>query len=181
MAIKKAFQAQGLRALLATCIGLIIIGGGTLFYFGLEFVKEYSTEVNHRLADAEASGQQIQQLQTLKGQLAQSESLVNKVNQLFATPGNFQSQTLTDLKNYANQVGFSIASTEFSNPETTGTYVVSLNLGGNVTYPKLIQFLTLIESNLPKMQVASISLKHKPGGNAEAVQVGTIKINVSVR
>lgn len=178
---KKVFKAQGLRALLATLLVIVILGGGALFYLGLTFVKEYSVEVNHRIADSEASGTQVQQLQELRGQLAESESLVSKVNQLFASPSTYQTQALNDLKNYANQVGFSIASTEFGDPSTNGVYDVTITLGGKVTYSKLIQFLTLLESNLPKMQVAAMSLSHKDGGGADDVVVGDIKINIAVR
>jgi len=178
---KKTFKPQNLRAILTTLLVLIVLAGAGLFYLGLNTVKTYSLEVNNRLEDATASAQQIQQLQLLKAQLSQSESLVAKTDQLFATPGNYQTQTLTDLKNYTNQTGLLLASTNFDDPTTTGSYSVTIKLKAPVGYKQLIQFLTLVEGNLPKMQVVSISLKHPAGGGADNIDVGDIKINIAVR
>ena len=174
-------KPKGLRALLTVVLILIILGGAGLFYLGLNMVKEYSLEVNHRLIDAEASGTQIQQLQALRSQLDQSESLITKADRLFASPSNYQAQSLNDLKNYANQTGLTIASTNFGDPSSTGVYSVTVKLGAPVSYSKLIKFLELIEGNLPKMQVASMSLTHQTGGGSDSVDVGDIKINISVR
>jgi hypothetical protein len=181
MAAKKPFKPQNLQVLLSVLLAVVIIGGGALFYFGLTMVRDYSIEVNHRLQDATASSDQIKQLQLLKGQISQSESLITKADQLFASPSNYQTQTLTDLKNYANQVGLTISSTNFDDPTTTGSYGVTITLAAPVSYKKLIQFLTLVEGNLPKMQVTAVNLKHTPSGNSDSVDAGPIKINISVR
>ena len=92
----------------------------------------------------------------------------------------YQSQALTDIRNYSDQVGISIAATDFENAED-GSNIVIVKLENPTSYEKLIQFLTLIEGNLPKMQVTSIETKYVPGGDADAVEVGDIKINVWVR
>lgn len=179
---KKTFKAQDLRSLLGVLMVLIVLGGVGLFYMGLGMVRDYSVTVTHRLEDADASVQQIDQLQLLRNQLSESESLVNKADRLFATPGNYQSRTLTDLKNYAAKTGLEIGSTSYQHSSQTGLYTVTLSLGQTtVNYGKLIQFLSLIEGNLPKMQVASIQLDRASTGNPDDVEVGTIKINVSVR
>jgi hypothetical protein len=176
----KGIKPQGVRVLLSIILTLVIAGGGAVFYFGLTMVQEYSVEVNNRLVDAEASGAQIQQLQSLRQQIAQNESLIAKADRVFATPANYQAQALVDLRAYANQTGLSIRSTDFDDP-STGTYSVTVRLNSPVSYPELIQFITLIEGNLPKMQVASIDLEQVQGGDATSVDVGDIKINISVR
>lgn len=177
---KKQFKPQDLRTILSVLFIVILIGGAGLFYWGLGIVRSYAIEVDHRLADADASGKQIEELQTLKTQLAQSNSLVDKANQLFVTPDTYQSQILSDVKNYANATGLSIASTSFDNSSETGAYTMILNLDQPVSYSKLISFLDNIESNLPKLQVHSISLGHV-GGSADTVRTGEIKIDTSVR
>ncbi len=174
-------KPKSLRALLTALLILIILGGAGLFYLGLNMVKEYSVEVNHRLIDAKASGDQIQQLQVLRSQLDQSESLITKADRLFASPSNYQPQTLNDLKNYANQTGLTIAATTFDDPAASGVYSVTVKLGTPVSYGSLVKFLKLVEGNLPKMQVLSINLAHQAGGAADAVDVGDIKIKISVR
>lgn len=180
MKAKKTFKPQNLRSLLVTMLVLIVIAGAGLFYLGLNFVREYAVEVNHRLLDAQASGQQIENLQSLKAQLSESNSLVEKANALFSTPANYQTQALTDIKNYADAAGVSIASTTFADA-ASGAYAVTITLKQPVAYSKLVHFLDAVESNLPKMQVTSIVLGHVDGGGADSVKVGEIKIDISVR
>ena len=174
---KKQFRPANLRALLGVLLAVIILGGGALFYWGLSFVQEYAGQVNQKAADAEGSSKQVQNLQALKTKLAQSASLVDKANQLFSTPEAYQSQALTDIKRYADAAGLSIASTTF--PEGTNAAVVTLK--GPVAYAKLITFLTNIESNLPKLQVSSLSLGNPDNGTAGNVKTNEIKIDISVR
>ncbi len=178
---KQTFKASSLRALLALLLVGVVLGGGALFYQGLGMVREYSVEVSHRLKDADASGQQIQQLQLLKNQLTQSKSLISKADRLFATPSTYQGQVLTDLKRYASKTGLSIDATNFSDPSATGEYSVAVTLGQPVSYPNLIRFLEYVETSLPKLQVSSLTLSPTSSATADSVSVGTIKINVSVR
>lgn len=72
---KKTFKPQTLRGLLITLLILVAIAGGGLFYLGLNYVREYAVEVNHRLKDAEASATQIDGLRALRSQLNESESV----------------------------------------------------------------------------------------------------------
>lgn len=174
----KQFKPQNLRSLLIFIFIIISIAGGVMFYLGLGMMKEYSAEVNQRLVDADASGKQIEELQTLKSQLSQSNSLVEKANQLFATPDTYRSQTLTDIKNYADRAGLTLESTKF---DDTSQQTVVVKLSPPVSYTKLIAFLSNVESNLPKLQVSSVSLDHVADGSADAVGVGEIKIDISVR
>ncbi len=178
---KKQFRPQNLRAILAFMLVVLVLGGGAAFYWGIGLVREYAVEVEHRLADADASGQQLQGLQTLKNQLAQSDSLVEKANQLFATPASYQQLALKSVKNYADAAGLSIANTSFGDPGAEGSHTLAMTLRGPVSYSKLIAFLSNIESNLPKMQVSSISLGRTETGAADSVRTGDIKINISVR
>jgi len=178
---KKQFGPANLRTILAVLLVLIIAAGGAVFYFGLGMVREYAGEVNQSAVDAEASGKQVNQLQVLRNQLSQSNSLVDKANQLFATPGNYQTQVLRDVKNYADAAGLSIASTNFSDPAQSGVYSITVTFKNPVSYTKLIGFLNNIEGNLPKLQVSSIALGHADSPNPEYVQTGEIKIDISVR
>lgn len=178
---KKSFKPQNLRTLLAFILVATILGGGALFYFGLQTVKTYAVSVNQRLEDANASERNIEQLQVLKGQLAQSETLISKADQLFSTNDTYQARALTDIQNYANQTGLSVRETAFEAPGGTNLHIIVVKLTSPTSYQKLIQFLTLVEGNLPKMQVNSIDLKHAKDGTADSVEVGDIKINILVR
>lgn len=178
---KKTFRPQTLRGLLITLLILVAVAGGGLFYLGLNYVREYAVEVNHRLKDAEASATQIDGLRALRSQLNESNSLVEKANSLFATPASYQTQALNDVNNYAAAAGLSVASTNFGDPAATGQYSISVNFREPVSFSKLIHFLDAVESNLPKMQVSSIVLGRGSGVGADTVKVGEIKIDISVR
>lgn len=175
---KRQFRPQNLRTILTSLFVVIVLAGGYFFYWGLGEIRDYSTQVNQQLANADASGQQVTKLQNLKQQLAQSTDLVNKANQLFAAPGTYQSQALSDIEAYARAAGLSIVSTTF---EKDAANTVTVKFNSPVAYPKLITFLSNIESNLPKLKVSSISLDRPERGGAGNVQVNDIKIDVSVR
>jgi Tfp pilus assembly protein PilO len=177
---KKQFTPAALRSILATLLVVVVASGGAVFYFGLEMVREFASEVNQSTADAEASGKQINQLQTLKNQLSQSNSLVDKANKLFATPTNYQSAQ-QDIESYAKAAGISIASITFPDAGQSNTRSMSVNLKNPVSYTGLIAFLNNIEGNLPKLQVSSITLSHSSKAGANFVEVGEIKIDISVR
>lgn len=178
---KNAFKPQTLRSILYVLFTVIVIGGAGLFYLGLEELKKYAIEVNHTVADATASGNQVQALQNLKGQLSQSQQLIDKANQMFATPANYQAQTIGDIRNYAAKSGVVVSRTDFDGQTEGPTRTVTVNLRSPVSYSKLIQFLDGIEGNIPKMQVSYISLGHVDKAKGDVVNVDEIKIQVAVR
>lgn len=179
---KQVSGAKKLKNVLIFILIMVIAGLGGTFYLGLQQLKEYSTKVSHRLLDADASGKQLQELQLLKNQLAQSQELVAKADGLFAPQDNYQPQALSDIRNNADRAGISIASTEFDSGEQAGnTRIVTVKLSEPISYKKFLAFLEGIESNLPKMQVRSVTLSHVPGGGNDSVAVSDIKISVSVR
>lgn len=178
---KKEFNAQQLRGILGFLLVVTILGGGALFYFGLDTVRTYAVSVNQRIEDANASDTQVQQLQVLQSQLAQSESLISKADRTFTTPEAYQSQALVDIQNYANQSGISVTGTDFETPEGTNKHIAVIKVANPVNYQGLITFLRLLEGNLPKMQVVSMKLDHIQGSTTDIVQAGDIKVNISVR
>jgi len=178
---KQAFKPQSLRAVLLVVLVLVLAGGLGLFYLGLNEVRTFAVEVNHSIADAEASNGQVQALQSLRGQLTQSEALIAKANQMFATPANYQNQAITDTRNYAAAAGISIAKVDFDTVVAGVSPTMTVSLKAPVPYAKLIQFLDNIESNIPKMQVSSIGIAHVGGGNAGSVAVDDIKIMIATR
>jgi hypothetical protein len=178
---KKQFRPQDLRTLLSILLIIVAGGGAAVFYLGNTVVGNYAVEVNHRLADAEASGKQVEELQMLKSQLAQSNSLISKADDIFATPENYQSHAITDLERYADAAGLVTTKTVLdADGSRTGRYSVTVQLQQPVSFSRLIGFLNNIEGNIPKMQVSSIKLG--PGSNgSNSVRTGDIKIDISVR
>ena len=178
---QKQFKPQSLRSILSALLVILVLGGAALFYLGLNLVRDYAVKVDQRLADAEASRLQVGELQLLKGQLAQSNSLVEKANLVFATPGSYQAQVLGDLKKYADAAGLTLGKTTFGEAGAAGTYTVKVNFGGTVSYSKFIAFLHNIEGNLPKLEVTSLSLGRATNGSPDSIKIEDINISVSVR
>lgn len=177
----QAFKPQTLRAILLVALIIVISGGLGLFYLGLNQVRMYALEVNHSIADAEASNIQVQRLQSLKGEIAQSELLISRANQMFATPSTYQNQAITDTRNYAAAANLNIAKVSFE-PYTAGVNpTMTLSFKSPVSYSKLIQFLNGIEGNIPKMQVSSIGISHQNGGGSDSVTVDDIKLTIATR
>lgn len=178
---KQTFKPQTLRGILIFLLVVIVAGGGALFYLGLEKVREFSVEVNQSVTDAEASGGQVEKLQGLKGQLTQSESLITKADQMFATPDSYQTQAITDIRNYATAAGLSIARTSFDEQATGANPTVTVSLQNPVSYTRLIQFLDGIEGNIPKLQVSNIGVSRTNAGGADLVAVDDIKITIAIK
>jgi hypothetical protein len=180
--MKKPMKASSLRSFLIVLIVILIIAVAGGFYLGFQQIRMFAIEVSHSAVDADASGKQLEELQILKRQLEERESLVAKANKLFATQDNYQSQAISDVQKYARKFDVTILNTDFeagAGGTAGNTFVITLK--SPVSYTKLLNFLDAIEGNLPKMQVTSVSLGHTTSGSAGDVTTEAIKIGISTR
>jgi hypothetical protein len=175
-----SLKPQTMRGILSFILVAAVLGGAALFYLGLTTVQTYSEDVNKRLIDATASETQVRQLQTLRQKIADNEALIAKADKVFATPSNYQAEALNDVRAYANQAGVSIRSTDFDDP-SSGTYSITVRLNNPVNYTSLVRFITLIEGNLPVLQLTSLDISRPQTNAGTNVTVGDIKINIAVR
>lgn len=178
---KKSSPPQAMKNLLVGIFVATILLGGAGFYLGLNVIRDYAIQANKTAADAKASSLQVDQLQKLKNQLSESESLIAKANLMFATPENYQSQALTDIRAYAAKAGITVTKTDFEENTDTAIQgrIVDIALQEPVPYSNLIVFLNGLEGNLPKMQVSSLGITRSdtPG----AVIVNDLKIIISTK
>lgn len=174
----KGFRPENLRTLLALLLFLLVVGGAGVFYLRLNTLKDYATEVNQALADANAKEKQISDLQTLRSRLQNSTELVAKADAMFSTADAYQAQMLNDVRKYADVSDLAIASTSFENGSS---HVMVVKLLSPVSYNSLLLFLTNIETNLPKLRVTSLEIGPKANGSPDMIEVGDIKIEASVR
>lgn len=176
---KSSMKATSLRGLLILIVVIAIGAVAAGFYYGLEQVKEYAVEVSHTSADAIAAERQIGELQRLKFALAESESLVRKAGQLFATESNYQSRAIQDVQRYASRTGIAISSTSFPrDQQTPGSHTLIIKIDGPVSYVNLIRFLEALEGNLPKMQLNGITISR---ASASTVQVEDLSVQITTR
>lgn len=184
--MKKGMKATGLRSALTVFLVLLIlvIGGG--FYLGLQQVRSYAVEVSHTIADSEASANIVTQFQQLKQALTESETLVDKANRLFSTDATYQSQALKDVQKYASDIGLTISNTNFEVAQDAAVggvgkgHSFEITVQSPVAFSKLLRFLDAIEGNLPKMQIAGITVSRIVTGGTD-VTVEGVTIEISTR
>ncbi len=185
--MKKAMTATSFQKLLIFFVVIVIGITAAGFYYGLGEIRKLAVQVNNKVEDAEASGDQIDELRRLQQTLAQSDSLVQKANRMFTTESAFTSEAVRDLNRYASVAGVSIFETNFVEAgEVQGAgsatdRFIKVSLTQPVSYARLIRFLQLVEGNLPKMQVNTLTVSRPDQINGDQVTVGDITIGVSVR
>lgn len=176
--------ATTLQHTLSVLLVIVVLGAIAGFYAGLQMIKDYSLEVTHTTADANASGKNIEELGALKQQLADGKVLVEKANKLFSTPETYQTQALKDISKYADATGVKIASID-STTGATGAVGAEhsevITLQNPVSYTSFLKFIDAIEGNLPKMQITGITIGRTANGAAGQITTGKITIAVSTR
>lgn len=182
--VKQKSQATTTRNLLSFVLVIVILGSAAGFYYGLQVIKGYALEVTHTVADSNASTKNIDELERLKKQLADGQSLVSKADNLFSTPDSYQTQALKDISKYAGEAGVTISSIDSvgsSEGDSASSYSESITLQSPVSYAKLLKFLDAIEGNLPKMQITGITLARPATVSSDQVATDKITITVAVR
>lgn len=176
---KSATRASSFRSLLALLLAATIIGGGALYYFKIEHLKEYSLEVGHRVADSTASVENINELQNLKDQITSNGTMIDSANSIFATQENYQQQAVVDARKYATLAGVNLLSTTF-NDSSSGAKLFTVTLSSPTNYNGLIKFLRGIEKNMPKMETQSIELSRSDSGNG-SITVANLTLVIHTR
>jgi len=178
--MNKKTKATSVRSLLIFLVILVIgvIGGG--FYYGLEQVKTYAIEVNETSADAIASQQQVDELQQLERNLANSDSLIQKADAVFSTNATYESQVIRDTQRYAAAYNLSITDRSFPDGQSIpGIRTFSIELQSPVNYESFVKFLQALEGNLPKMQVSEMSINRL--GDSNGIEITNLIIGVSTK
>jgi hypothetical protein len=178
---KESMKATSLRTLLIVVILLLIAGSAGAFYYGLQRVRDFAEEVARTSADANASGDQIDKLQELKNDLAESETLVNKANQVFSTPQAYQADALKAVQKYAGAYGLTVSNTNFDVQSPAGAKAFVITLASPADYESFLRFLNAIEGNVPKMQVTSLKVERPDSGSGSEIKIGDISITIATR
>lgn len=172
---------NSLIVVILLCISAIVAGFG----YGLSIVRKTAVDVNQTVADAGASNNLAESLQNAQNQLNEGQTAVQKANSMFVGSGNYQDQTIKDLRRYADKYGLSISDFKFGtlsgNSNTTPRYSVGLTIDSPVQYSDFIRFISAIEGNVPKMQILDIHLSRPNSGNADQVNVSKLDIGVFAR
>lgn len=193
-----AFTAIQLRLLLSVSMFVIATLAGIGFVFVNSQLKQYAVEVSHVAADANASRDNLQNLQAIEKQLQEDQDIVQKTNSIVAESQSYQyqDQIITDINNYASRAGigitdinFSLQSTSTNTPSgaTPAPQVVpsgvksssvAITLKNPINYDNLLRFIRSIEENLTKMQVSRINLSRDASTGGVTSDILTLQVYV---
>jgi len=183
---KNAMNAVTLRGVLGTSIVLVIILAGVGFYFAQGWLHTFATSVSRTVADSNSSDNSVQSLTKLQQELSTRQDIVTKTNAIMTSSSTFQTQAVQDLTVYAAAAGISISNYAFpvvpasSVALTVPITQVTVTLKSPVAYNNLIEFMTAIEGNLPKMQITSVNLG-RISGDAASVKIDQLTVAVYTR
>lgn len=198
--------AVTMRIVFALSLVLILVGMGGVVYFGYTMLQGTAEEVSKIQTEAKAVDAKVQNLAWLEKEMEKYKDSVAKAQQLVAETQQYQyqNQIINDLTAYANKSGVGIAGFTFtsgsagakSNSGSSGTsgtnnssgsnsavgpksMKVSVRLNEKTDYMALLRFMHLIEQNLTRMQIASVSMSKTEGTGQ--VNTQTLEVEVYVR
>lgn len=198
---KFVITATSLRLVLSISLFVVAGLGVALFSLAYSSLKNVAVDVSHSVADANASRDNLQNLQKLKRDLASKEEVVKRAESIVAESRSYeyQNQIINDLNDYAARAGLNITTIDFTNsqdgsttpatpgvtpaaPSTTINGVkstfVSITLKNPVDYASVLRFLKSIEQNLTKMQVANVGLSKDQDSSGISSNVLNIEVYI---
>lgn len=194
---EKMTPAVTMRIVFALSLVLILVGMGGIVYFGYTMLQGTAEEVSKIQTEAKAVDAKVQNLARLEKEMEKYKDSVAKARQLVAETQQYQyqNQIINDLTTYANQSGvgiegFTFASGSAGSKSSSGSsgansgagpksMKVSVRLGEKTDYMALLRFMHLIEQNLTRMQIASVSMSKAEGVGQVSTQ--TLDVEVYVR
>lgn len=178
---------------------------GFIYFRGT--LEKYADEISTVSSEAESTRSRVQQLQKTEIELKKHSVAIDRAARIVAESKSYQyqNQIINDITNYAERADVSITSFTFgdasntpsapapaaappiSNPQGPApggaapkSTTVTINLGDSVPYENLLNFLTMIEKNLTKMQIANVSLSKSSDGDANEVSLQSLNLEVYV-
>lgn len=208
-------NAQGLTP---TRLRLILIGSMLLmvalaivvFMVGYNSISTYSASSRAVAAQAQASNSSLQELVTVKKELADESDVVQRASLIVSESKSYlyQDQIIRDINRFAANAGVSVTSITFgsggattssgtaasassSAPPSTATGTApsgikttnaSVTVKNPVDYTKMLTFIHSIESSLFKMRIAQVTLSKSTDAKApNDVTSDILNIEVYIR
>ena len=197
--MKKVLNASIARIILSLLLLIILSAMVGLVIFAYSFLSKTSEEVGKMQTEAIAVDAKIQSLLASKSQLDRNFDTVKKAKNIVSESKlyQYQNQIIQDLNTYADRAGIPIKSFSFQNEPTTSAKTaksskrtpaspagvkstfVSIQLGDHIDYTKFLHFLSLIEKNVPRMQLLGVSISR--GANNHEISIQSLEVKVYTR
>lgn len=196
--MRRELTATRLRLFLSLSLILVVVLGGVSFSIVHSSLDSFATDVSHKIADANASRDNVQNLQKIQQKLTQRHDAIQKVDNIVAESKSYQyqNQIITDLNRYAARAGVGITNINFTDAQSTSSTPgaapapatpapsgvkstsATITLANPVDYTKLLKFITYIEQNLTKMQISRINLSKDASGKSINSEAFTIEVYI---
>lgn len=165
---------------------LVSIGG---FIIGYTWLSSEAKLTNDVIVRSSVSTMNPQALAKLKSDLDNLSPTLAKIDAMTVPASDFQKTAIDDVTAYAKisnlgKVNFDFESSSASTnvPSTSfSKKQFSISLADTVSYTSFIQFIKLIENNLPKMEVESFTAGAGPDDSKDKVIIKDLKINMYTR
>lgn len=110
-----------LRFILTAVMVLLVAAGVGVFMFGYKKINTFAKEAQDTASKAQASNNSLQELMTMKDNLAKNADAVNRAAQLVAESKSYQyqDQIINDINKYAAEAGIGITNITFADAKTT--------------------------------------------------------------
>jgi len=153
------------------------------FFFGYTWLQKEADKTNQAIIKNSVSKMSDTSLNKLKSELDALTQTVNKIDSMYSSNENFQKTAIADITKYATVSNIGKVSFDFESSSTSAssTKQFSISLADTVSYTSFIQFLQLIDSNIPKMKVDSFTIAPAPDYNKDKAIVKDLKISIYVR
>lgn len=179
----KIMTATSLRAILVVTLLIAIGATGYGFYQAQIWLKNYATTVGQTIGSSKSGTMSSDGLSDLEQALESQQPSIDKAAAVTVLGANYQSQAISDLTVYANKTGINVTNYSVSDTISTSTGItgitpkyLSVTLQNPIKMDSLLQFLSLVETNLPKMQLTGISLSQS--SESDSVNVDPLIIEL---
>lgn len=163
------------------CILLLLaVGIGFGFTYAVSVLKQQALATNHAKIDNELAESEIAKLKTLSSYLENNQETVKRASEVVAESRayTYQNQVIADLNSYASRSDVRIVGIDFPDvskqnqrqqTKNSGATIagvkripVVVRMDQSVRYSNLIRLVKLIEQNLTKIQITSVTMAPDP-------------------
>lgn len=186
----KSLTPTRFRIILSATLVITILAAFGMFYYAYNKLSVAAAETGAQAASARESEETLAQLESLRQDLDERLSDINRVSNVMANSQNYsyQDRLVNDLTVYAQRANLTIRNISFSagaatpapvaSGDTTGdasettapstglkSATVDVTLESPVNYRDLLTFLHYVEQNLTKMKVSKVVLSQSESGS----------------
>src|SRR5690606_8118300 len=110
MQVFRNISAVRLRMIFVATLFILTAGAATIVYVANQSLSQAADDTSKAVADAEASQNNLQDLQQIQKALNDRQDIVKRADNIVANSQNYQyqNQIINDLKKYADLVGISL-------------------------------------------------------------------------